>query len=135
VADRITRRVDKLELEMAHLRELFDSRFDAITRGQEAMLAKFDLLATQITETAGTVEATPAGRAMQQTVSGLRSETERRLSDLESKLNAHHTRFAGLQHNFDQLQGAYKFAKSTGVASLLLALASILVALLKEFAH
>lgn len=121
--------LQRVELEQAHVREVIDSRFRALDKGQEMLLLKFDGLAAQIVRMSGDPTETPAGRVLAERLEAVKGETERRIGEMEAKVKG----FDELKTQADQLKGGLALAQNSGIAGILLALAGLGIAALRAF--
>ena len=119
--------VQRVEIEQTHVREVLDSRFAALSKGQDLLLMKIDQLTKDLLDQLGDPAHSAAGRAML----SLHRELHEKQTALEEKVGLHHARFATLQKQADQLQGALTLARSLGVAAIVTAFGSLAVALIR----
>ncbi len=129
----LTQTMQRVELEQAHVREVIDSRFRALDKGQEMLLLKFDGISTMLSAMAGDPQASPMGRVLAERLAVAKDETDTRMRQLETQHEEDEKRLDSLKTRADVLEGAIGFARASGIAGMLLAVGSIVLALLKLY--
>jgi chaperonin cofactor prefoldin len=132
----LTVKVDRVGIEQGHQRELINTRFATIEKGQEVVSTKLDALSHSITLMASDQGNTPAGRALTKDIAELKTDYVRDCVALRTEFNKEFVRMTGdyaeldrahqhLQREADELMGAIKFAKAVGVSGLLAGIAAL----------
>lgn len=104
--EKVDKGLQRVELEQQHAREVLDARFNALNKGQDLLIEKFETLAKTVVDGSDPTQ----------------KNTDKRVQALEAVVD-------GIKSSADELRGALAFAKQSGIASLLIALAAIALAL------
>jgi hypothetical protein len=113
-------KVDRVGLEQVHQRDLINTRFATIEKGQELVSAKVDALTSSITLMASDQGNSPAGRALTRDIVDLKQDY--------AKLDLC---VQGLLTTKAEMAGAIAFATRSGVSAVLLAAAALVVMVLR----
>lgn len=119
----LDRRVQSLELEQKHLREVIGLRFDSMEKTMQLVSVKVEKLMADITLAMADPQQSAAGRAMLQD-----------MSDLRGRVDGHHRRLNDTQADLDRAKGAIAMLKMLGVSSLGTAAIAVIIALIKLLA-
>lgn len=128
--------VQRVEIEQGHVREVLDSRFRALDKGQELLSIKFDksqdaatlrfeAFTKEILAMGGDPAQSPAGRVVLQQI----AQVTRDESELTARVDRHeqHTNaeLRSMHTILDQYQGAIKLATGLGAGGLIAGLLGI----------
>ena len=128
----------RVEAEQLRLKEVIDSRFRALDKGQDLLLAKFELVAANIIDMSSDPTRSAAGRLVIERIENARNELSRdrelntqRIDALDGEVKGFESRLADLEKFSHQLEGSLWFWKASGPAGLIVAILSLLAAWLR----
>lgn len=110
--------INVVKLEQSHFRELFESRFKIIERGQELAISKIDSIQKEIAAMADGPERTPMGRALAHDIKTANGTLDGLLDDQKA--------LKEWQLRVDSIISVLKWMGGAGVGALLLGLLRML---------
>ena len=120
-------RLERVESELAHFKETFKSRYEALNAGQELLITKVDGFKDLVNNLASGAEQSPAGRALTKEIDQLTKRGEQN----SHSLDAHTMQLKNLEAFQNEVRGAVSLLKFIGLSSAILAI----IAIFRAFLH